>query len=533
MLEIGAVVAGKLRIERVLGRGGMGVVAIATHLQLGTQVAIKMLHDELAKDPAIVARFLREARTPMQLRGDHVCRVLDVGTAENGAPYIVMELLQGADLAAVLAAAGPMSLAVAADYVVQACVALAEAHSLGIVHRDLKPANLFVARGLDGAPHIKVLDFGIAKAPDEGIQLTRTSSLLGSPGYMSPEQLRSARDVDARTDIWALGAILFQLVSGRLPFPADHVAELAMKVAVDPPQPLDVDPAFRAIVLRCLEKDRVRRYPDVVSLARDLAPWGSDSTRANAELIAKLLVRTGTQDTLLAGAGGRASSSAELGHAETIASLASGATAKPTTTLGGAAGQVAAPRSRRGIALGIGGALALGVAVLGGYELASRDRAVEPTTPVVAVAPAQVADAAMTAPVVVPVAAPTDAPTPAPPPIDAPIARRPPRPTAPVPGDAKPASGSDTVEMTDQEILKQIRDAAMQGDFEYVEKVALEVLAQQPNTQWAIYYVVVGACSNQDQATARKWAPKLTPQSFQTLRKVPCGSHDVDIDPAK
>jgi len=225
------------------------VVAVATHVQLGQAVAIKVLHDELASDATFVTRFLREARACAALRSDHVCRVSDLGTLETGAPYLVMELLDGSDLSRVVAA-GPLPIAVAADYVLQACIALAEAHAIGIVHRDLKPGNLFLTR----AGRIKVLDFGIAKAPKDELALTRTAHVLGSPRYMSPEQLRSPRDVDLRTDLWALGVILYELVSQRVPFPAESITELAVKVAVDPPQPLDVDPAFRAVVWRCLEK---------------------------------------------------------------------------------------------------------------------------------------------------------------------------------------------------------------------------------------------------------------------------------------
>ncbi len=267
--EVGTVIAGKLRVEQMLGRGGMGVVVIATHLQLGQRVAVKVMRDDLGGDRTNVERLLREGQASARLKSEHVCRVFDVGTLESGAPYLVMELLEGTDLAAVIAQRR-LSIAETVDYVLQACEAIGEAHANGIVHRDLKPANLFVARRLDGSATIKVLDFGIAKAGDD-LQLTQTAAMMGSPAFMSPEQLRSARDVDGRTDIWALGAILYQCVSGRLPFPASSVTELTAKVLLESPEPLRIEPRFDAIVARCLEKDRERRYPTVLALAQDLA----------------------------------------------------------------------------------------------------------------------------------------------------------------------------------------------------------------------------------------------------------------------
>ena len=215
MFAEGTLVAGKYRLTRILGRGGMGVVAAATHVQLHQQVALKFLLPDLAANPHVVERFIREARASAALRSEHVCRVSDVGTMENGSPYLVMELLEGTDLARLITTQGPLSVECAAEYVLQACIGIAEAHHLGVVHRDLKPANLFLAQTPDGATVVKVLDFGIAKAQgaDTGdFSLTKTSSVLGSPGYMSPEQLKSSRDVDHRRRIWSLGVVLFGLV---------------------------------------------------------------------------------------------------------------------------------------------------------------------------------------------------------------------------------------------------------------------------------------------------------------------------------
>jgi eukaryotic-like serine/threonine-protein kinase len=290
VLEPGAIVGGKFRIERVLGEGGMGVVAVAMHLQLDQRVALKVLHARGAGDPETVQRFLREARAAAKLKSDHICRVTDVGQLDDltRAPYIVMELLEGGDLASVLGR-NVLAPAVAIDYVLQACVGLAEAHSHGIVHRDLKPANLFVTRRLDGAALIKILDFGIAKSPaGAATGLTQTATVMGTPGYMAPEQLRSTRDVDVRADIWALGVILYQALSGRLPFPANSITEFAVKTAMEPPDPIDLPPQLRAVVLRCLEKDPAGRFPDVASLAQALVPFGGPTARAHAQLAATL-----------------------------------------------------------------------------------------------------------------------------------------------------------------------------------------------------------------------------------------------------
>jgi serine/threonine-protein kinase len=293
MFAAGEVIAGKFQVDRVIGRGGMGCVVAATHVHLGQRVALKFLLPELATQRAVVERFLREARASAQLRGEHVCRVSDVGVLDTGAPYFVMELLDGRDLASVLATHGPMPVPVLADYVVQACVGLAEAHAAQIVHRDLKPGNLFLAYRPDGTPLIKIVDFGIAKdATSVNLQLTRTDAVMGSPGYMSPEQLRSSRLADARSDIWALGVILFELSTGRPPFTAESITDLALRIAIDPTPALrgpSIPPGFDQVVYRCLEKDPARRFPDVAQLAAALAPFGMPATRERALSATRML----------------------------------------------------------------------------------------------------------------------------------------------------------------------------------------------------------------------------------------------------
>jgi serine/threonine-protein kinase len=272
----GTVVAGKYRIERELGTGGMGVVVAATHLQLATPVALKFLHRDMTQNQNVVDRFMREARASAQLRGENVCRVSDVGMTETGQPFMVMELLAGQDLGSVLTINGALPLTTAAEIIMQACIALGEAHAMGIVHRDIKPGNLFWTQRPDGSALIKVLDFGVAKAPEElKLNLTSTQNVIGSPGYMSPEQLKSSKTVDVRTDIWSLGVVLYELVSGKKPFEAQSITELALKVAMDPAPALSagIPPTFESVILRCLEKEPQRRFTDVAELAQALAPF--------------------------------------------------------------------------------------------------------------------------------------------------------------------------------------------------------------------------------------------------------------------
>ena len=275
----GAVIGGKYVVERLLGKGGMGMVVAARHLQLRELVALKFLHADMARKPALVIRFEREARAAVRIKSEHVARVLDVGKVEDGVPFIVMELLEGSDLHRLSAARGPLPWNEAALYVAQACEAVAEAHRYGIVHRDLKPANLFLTHRADGSPLVKVLDFGISKMADEGDEeLTATTDVLGSPLYMSPEQIESPRDVDARADVWALGAILYKLLSGRAAFAAATAGGSLAKIVKDAPPPLrpqrpDVPPELEALVMACLEKDLSHRVQSVVELSRALQPF--------------------------------------------------------------------------------------------------------------------------------------------------------------------------------------------------------------------------------------------------------------------
>lgn len=299
MVQSGDVLAGKYRVERVLGKGGMGYVVSAIHLQLEERVAIKLLMPELCVQDEPVARFLREARAAVRIRSEHVARVLDVGVLDDGAPYMVMEYLEGNDLSAELDRRMQLGLLEAVEYVLQACEAIAEAHARGIVHRDLKPANLFLTRRADGSPLIKVLDFGISKAivPDNAepmASLTATQSLLGSPNYMSPEQVRKPKSVDARTDIWSLGVILYELLTGSLPFTAENAMSVLAAVVSDPTPRLretraEAPEGLEQVVSRCLSKEPTQRYADVAELAEALLPFAPPSAAPSVRRISGVL----------------------------------------------------------------------------------------------------------------------------------------------------------------------------------------------------------------------------------------------------
>lgn len=282
-------IAGKYVVERVLGVGGMGIVLAARHAHLGQRVAIKLMRGASSRDPMAVERFLREARAAVALSSDHVAKVVDVGTLDDGSPYMVMEYLAGQDLSAVVRASGPMAVTAAVDAVLQACDAIAEAHSIGIIHRDLKPSNLFMTTRRDGRSLVKVLDFGISKAatsdPVTGQSLTSTGMVMGSPAYMAPEQIRSAKDADARSDVWALGVILYELLSGAPPFRGDTVGETFARIFSDDPAPIrsqrpDIPDTLEGAIMQCLRRDPRQRVQSVTDLARMIAPFASSDVGA-------------------------------------------------------------------------------------------------------------------------------------------------------------------------------------------------------------------------------------------------------------
>jgi serine/threonine-protein kinase len=275
-IEVGDTLLGKYRVERVLGVGGMGVVVAAYHLRLDRTVAIKVLLPDVLEEGDMVARFEREARAAAKIKSDHSVKVYDVGTLDDGTPYMVMEYLEGEDIESLLRRRRSLPIDQAVDLVTQACEVLSEAHALGIIHRDLKPANLFCVPRADGRQSLKVLDFGISKMMCE--TLTTVHGIMGSPAYMSPEQIRTPQGVDARADIWALGIVLYEMLTGLTPFNARTLPAILTNIATQHAPPvrrfrLDVPARLEAVVHKCLEKDPADRYASAAELAEALAPF--------------------------------------------------------------------------------------------------------------------------------------------------------------------------------------------------------------------------------------------------------------------
>jgi serine/threonine protein kinase len=301
-VAVGDVLAGKYKVDQVLGAGGMGVVVRATHQMLNSKVAMKFLLPEYVNNTGIVERFLREARAAVSIKNPHVAGVIDVGTLESGSPYIVMEYLQGRDLADVLETEVYMrDIPRAARLILQACEGLAAAHANGIVHRDIKPGNLFITSASDGTEQVKVLDFGISKSGTELNNLTRTGAVMGSPMYMSPEQMRSTRNVDQRSDVWSLGVVAFELLTGRLPYEAETMTELvAMVLENDPPRTrelrADVPPALDDAVAGALTKNPDKRYRDVAEFAQDIAVAMNDGNLLEQAQRIRRIVSRGTDE---------------------------------------------------------------------------------------------------------------------------------------------------------------------------------------------------------------------------------------------
>ncbi len=302
-LRPGDVVAGRYRLDALIGEGGTGIVVSATDRD-GRRVAIKFLKTALASEE-IRLRFAREASAIQTIRSEHVVLVLDVGLLApelSGLPYMVMEFLEGKDLARVLHEDGPLGVEDAIACMLQVCAALEAAHGLGIIHRDLKPANLFLTRAADGGPHVKVVDFGISKITDPQAlaplrdstptfnEVTASTAVLGSPRYMAPEQIRSSKHVDARADIWSVGVVLYQLLTGRHAFEAESPVLSSVKVLTAEPEPLSavaphVPREIEAVVVACLAKEPEARPASARALSAALRPFASAKALASLDRI--------------------------------------------------------------------------------------------------------------------------------------------------------------------------------------------------------------------------------------------------------
>jgi serine/threonine-protein kinase len=451
VIEPGQVVAGKYEVERVIGQGGMGTVISAVHVHLRERVAIKLLSREASAQSESISRFTREARAAARIKSEHVAKVSDVGTLPDGTPYIVMEYLEGLDLADTLTQRGPLPADDAIELVLQACEALAEAHSLGIVHRDLKPANLFLTHRADGTPCVKVLDFGISKVTQPGTSqaeaaLTHTTTIMGSPLYMSPEQLRATRGVDLRTDVWAIGVILYELLSGEAPFLGQSLPDISVKIAVEPPPSLrtkrpEISALLEAIVLKCLEKERDNRFRTLGDFAVALAELAPPRARLSIDRVVGVINAVGVPESVLPHGIAPTGAKVITGSSSTGSRvITGGSSAETVSTFGTTATQ---GRSRRTmVAVGVVGALgAAALALVFLRPRASGEPAgaatAAPHVEVAPPAPAKVepAPAPVVAPAPIAEPPPTRKAEPAPPPSA--TAARAPRPRPPKPGPQK------------------------------------------------------------------------------------------------
>src|SRR5262245_13328350 len=304
------VIAGKYEVIKLIGTGGMDFVVVANHVELDEKVALKFLRTDCLANQDLVGRFSREARASVKIKSEYVARVFDVGSLPNGAPFIVMEYLEGKDLYEVVHENGPLPIKTAVEYMMEACEALAVAHAAGIVHRDIKPENLFLTKRATGIDIIKVLDFGISKVALTGsvfestLPLVKTMMPMGSPVYMSPEQIRASNDIDPRTDIWSLGCVLFELLTGHAPFEAPSITLLTATI-LEQAAPLlraqcpEAPAELEAVVGRCLEKDPNRRFQDVGELAVALYRFAPRRARLSAERCVHVLRSAGLSQATL------------------------------------------------------------------------------------------------------------------------------------------------------------------------------------------------------------------------------------------
>lgn len=306
-ITTGTLLEGKYLVGRIIGSGAVGIVFEAKNVELDETIAIKCLRPEMLVDKAMVARFAREAKAAAAIKSEYVATVYDVGTTEDGVPYIVMEYLDGKDLGTVVTESGTIGPRTAVEYALQVCEALAVAHSKGIVHRDIKPENLLLTERAGGMRIVKVLDFGISKTALTGsifqheLPLVKTVNLMGTPLYMSPEQVRVSGSVDVRSDIWSLGMVIYEILTGQTAFDGQSITEICAAILESPPKPLalqrtDLPSGLVDVISKCLEKDVNKRYQNIAELALALMPFGPKRTRLNVERAVAVLRGAGQID---------------------------------------------------------------------------------------------------------------------------------------------------------------------------------------------------------------------------------------------
>jgi len=396
-------VLGRYRVVRAIGLGGNGAVYEAVHGELGKRVALKVLHDDVTLDPVARQRFLQEGRVAASIHHPHVVELFDVGQAD-GRLYLVMELLEGRSLADQYDVHGAMEVPRVVDLLLPVCAALATAHEEGIVHRDLKPDNIFLAKARHGAIQPKLLDFGISKLTRQGGRSLTEQEILGTPDYMSPEQIRETSTVDGRTDQYALGVLLYEGATGRRPFVGDDLQELLDAILNGrAPKPSSLVPAippgFEAVVLQAMARKADDRFESVYELGRALLPFASDAARG---VWAPVFYRT---------------------HTPSSGPAAALRASQPTIT-DGATLAVAAPPPRRRLAWAWAGAFAL-AALIGVVTVRLNGRAAPPEPP-------RAATPAPPSPPPVVAAVPAVSPAPPAPPTPAPVPEHAPAPAAPV-----------------------------------------------------------------------------------------------------
>ncbi len=299
-LVVGQIYADKYRIVRPLGHGAMGAVYEGENIRIHRRVAIKTLHPHVADKPDTIQRFEREAQAAGRIGSEHIVEVLDVGELPGRVHYMVMEYLEGATLEQHIRSQGRLSPQEATPIVVQLLDGLEAAHYAGIIHRDLKPANVFLSRGANG-DFVKILDFGVSKfnvLNSDGMSMTSTGAVLGTPFYMSPEQAKGSREIDARSDLYAVGVILYEAITGQVPFSAETFNELIFRIVLESPPPVEsfvpmLDPAFAAIIRKAMERDPNERFQTAAEFRATLLEWSSKPSFPEMPVAAKVPLGVG------------------------------------------------------------------------------------------------------------------------------------------------------------------------------------------------------------------------------------------------